>query len=126
MLMQEDTKGRERVRKKNWRELEIWNSPTLLGPAEAFISGVMITAADTDVYPLLDLGIYFGEDEDDEQMEQGESDQQDHLSYLVVANDQDDTFDNVDTESLLVEITSGNVRTCLAWRRMWICLESVR
>jgi len=41
-------------------------------------------------------------------MEQEDSrDDQDNLSYLVVANDQDDAFDNVDTETLLAEMSAG-------------------
>ncbi|KAG0044708.1 Serine/threonine-protein phosphatase 4 regulatory subunit 1 [Gryganskiella cystojenkinii] len=58
---------------------------------------------------MADLGIYFGEDEDDTQMELDEDrDGQDDLSYLVVANDQDDSFDNVDTETLLAEMTNDS------------------
>ncbi|KAI1315935.1 Serine/threonine-protein phosphatase 4 regulatory subunit 1 [Mortierella claussenii] len=46
------------------------------------------------------LGLYFGEDEDDTQLEQEDKD----LSYLVLSNDQDDAFDSVDTETLLAEM----------------------
>ncbi|KAG0204221.1 Serine/threonine-protein phosphatase 4 regulatory subunit 1 [Mortierella sp. NVP41] len=46
-----------------------------------------------------DLGIYFGEDEDDAQMEQDDKE----LDYLVLANEQDDTFD---TETLLTEMSA--------------------
>ncbi|KAF9189579.1 Serine/threonine-protein phosphatase 4 regulatory subunit 1 [Haplosporangium sp. Z 11] len=54
--------------------------------------------------PYNNLGLYFGEDEDDTQMEQEDKD----LSYLVLANDQDDVFDSVDTESLLAEMSEDS------------------
>ncbi|KAF9350522.1 Serine/threonine-protein phosphatase 4 regulatory subunit 1 [Mortierella sp. AD094] len=50
----------------------------------------------------LHLGLYFGGDEDDTQLEQDDKD----LSYLVLANDQDDTFESIDTETLLAEMSA--------------------
>ncbi|KAG0203378.1 Serine/threonine-protein phosphatase 4 regulatory subunit 1 [Mortierella sp. GBA30] len=55
---------------------------------------------------MADLGLYFGVDEDDIQLEQEEDKD---LSYLVLSNDQndqDDAFDNVDTETLLAEMST--------------------
>ncbi|KAF9574249.1 Serine/threonine-protein phosphatase 4 regulatory subunit 1 [Mortierella alpina] len=51
----------------------------------------------------VNLGLYFGEDEDDAQMEQEDKD----LSYLELSNEQDDAFDSVDTETLLAEMAAG-------------------
>ncbi|KAG9319868.1 hypothetical protein KVV02_006941 [Mortierella alpina] len=51
---------------------------------------------------MADLGLYFGEDEDDAQMEQEDKD----LSYLELSNEQDDTFESVDTETLLAEMSA--------------------
>ncbi|KAF9997675.1 Serine/threonine-protein phosphatase 4 regulatory subunit 1, partial [Entomortierella chlamydospora] len=48
------------------------------------------------------LGLYFGGDEDDTQLEQDDKD----LSYLVLANDQDDSFESIDTETLLAEMSA--------------------
>ncbi|KAF8922772.1 hypothetical protein BGZ52_011011, partial [Haplosporangium bisporale] len=53
---------------------------------------------------LLDLGLYFG-DEDDEQLEQEDK----ALSYLVLNNDQDDSFDPVDTENLLAQMSGDSL-----------------
>ncbi|KAF9190562.1 Serine/threonine-protein phosphatase 4 regulatory subunit 1, partial [Haplosporangium sp. Z 767] len=52
------------------------------------------------------LGLYFGE-EDEEQLVQEDK----ALSYLVLANDQDDAFDPVDTENLLAQMSSGPLIT---------------
>ena len=52
-----------------------------------------------------DLGLYFGDEEDDEQLEQEDK----ALSYLVLATDQDDAFDPVDTENLLAQMGHGTV-----------------
>jgi len=54
-------------------------------------------------HPRTDLGLYFG-DEDEEQLEQEDK----ALSYLVLATDQDDAFDPVDTENLLAQMSAGN------------------
>jgi len=54
----------------------------------------------------LDLGLYFG-DEDDEQLEQEDK----ALSYLVLNNDQDDSFDPVDTENLLAQMSGGTYQS---------------
>lgn len=51
----------------------------------------------------LDLGLHFGEDEDDTQIEQEDKD----LSYLVLAGEQEDSYDVVDTETLLAEMATG-------------------
>ncbi|KAF9429043.1 hypothetical protein BGZ76_001928 [Entomortierella beljakovae] len=49
------------------------------------------------------LGLYFGgEDEDDTQLDQDDK----NLSYLVLANDQDDSFESIDTEALLAEMSA--------------------
>ncbi|KAF9401174.1 hypothetical protein BGZ94_005292, partial [Podila epigama] len=53
---------------------------------------------------MADLGLYFG-DEDDEQLEQEDK----ALSYLVLNNDQDDSFDPVDTENLLAQMSSDSL-----------------
>ncbi|KAI8597809.1 armadillo-type protein [Dissophora ornata] len=52
---------------------------------------------------MADLGLYFGqdEDEDDAQLEQEDK----NLSYLVLSSDQDDAFDGIDTETLLAEMS---------------------
>lgn len=64
--------------------------------------------ANTDTIRLLitdqlDLGLHFGEDEDDTQLEQEDKD----LSYLVLAGEQEDSYDVVDTETLLAEMATG-------------------
>ncbi|KAF9094108.1 Serine/threonine-protein phosphatase 4 regulatory subunit 1, partial [Mortierella sp. AM989] len=51
------------------------------------------------------LGLYFGEDEDDTQLEQDDKD----LSYLVIANDLDESFESIDTETLLAEMSAEPV-----------------
>ncbi|KAG0350504.1 Serine/threonine-protein phosphatase 4 regulatory subunit 1, partial [Podila minutissima] len=53
---------------------------------------------------MADLGLYFGE-EDDEQLEQDDK----ALSYLVLNNDQDDSFDPVDTENLLAQMSGDSL-----------------
>ncbi|KAG0347640.1 hypothetical protein BG004_007273 [Podila humilis] len=53
---------------------------------------------------MADLGMYFG-DEDDEQLEQEDK----ALSYLVLNNDQDDSFDPVDTENLLAQMSGDSL-----------------
>ncbi|KAF9348853.1 Serine/threonine-protein phosphatase 4 regulatory subunit 1 [Mortierella sp. NVP85] len=51
---------------------------------------------------MADLGLHFGEDEDDTQIEQEDKD----LSYLVLASEQEDSYDVVDTETLLAEMAT--------------------
>ncbi|KAF9953254.1 Serine/threonine-protein phosphatase 4 regulatory subunit 1 [Mortierella alpina] len=53
---------------------------------------------------MADLGLYFGED-DEEQLAQEDK----ALSYLVLANEQDDSFDPVDTENLLAQMSAGSL-----------------
>ncbi|GJJ75307.1 serine/threonine-protein phosphatase 4 regulatory subunit 1 [Entomortierella parvispora] len=53
---------------------------------------------------MADLGLYFG-DEDEEQLEQENK----ALSYLVLATDQDDAFDPVDTENLLAQMSAESL-----------------
>ncbi|KAG9319794.1 hypothetical protein KVV02_005318 [Mortierella alpina] len=53
---------------------------------------------------MADLGLYFGED-DEEQLAQEDK----ALSYLVLANEQDDSFDPVDTENLLAQMSAGSI-----------------
>ncbi|KAF9193931.1 hypothetical protein BGZ49_003231, partial [Haplosporangium sp. Z 27] len=50
---------------------------------------------------MADLGLYFGDEEDEEQIAQEDK----ALSYLVLSNDQDDSFDPVDTEGLLAQMS---------------------
>ncbi|KAF9977153.1 hypothetical protein BGZ65_007525, partial [Modicella reniformis] len=54
-------------------------------------------------FDCLDLGLHLGDNnEDDTQLEQEDK----SLSYLVLANDQDDSYDIIDTESLLAEMSA--------------------
>ncbi|KAF9157401.1 Serine/threonine-protein phosphatase 4 regulatory subunit 1 [Actinomortierella ambigua] len=50
---------------------------------------------------MADLGVYFGDDDTD-QLEQEDK----ALEYLELSNEQDDTFDPVDTENLLAQMSS--------------------
>lgn len=70
-----------------------------------------------------DLGLYFG-DEDEEQLEQEDK----ALSYLVLATDQDDAFDPVDTENLLAQMSAGKPfafslasHVSVVYRTMYLC-----
>lgn len=47
--------------------------------------------------------MYFGEEDEDQLMQEDKA-----LSYLVLASEQDDAFDPVDTENLLAQLSAGN------------------
>ncbi|KAF9897128.1 hypothetical protein BX616_006139, partial [Lobosporangium transversale] len=50
------------------------------------------------------LGLYFGDEDDDQLVQEDKA-----LSYLVLANEQDDAFDPVDTEKLLAQMSAGSL-----------------
>lgn len=53
----------------------------------------------------VDLGLYFAEEEEEQLAQEDKA-----LSLLVMSTDQDDTFDPVDTEDLLAQMSSGRRR----------------
>ncbi|KAF9349109.1 hypothetical protein BGX26_012567 [Mortierella sp. AD094] len=54
---------------------------------------------------MADLGLYFGDEEDEEQLAQEDK----ALSYLVLSNEQDDAFDPVETEDLLAQMSTDSL-----------------
>ncbi|KAG0303538.1 Serine/threonine-protein phosphatase 4 regulatory subunit 1 [Dissophora globulifera] len=55
---------------------------------------------------MADLGLYFGEDDEDQLVPEDKA-----LSYLVLGGEQDDSFDPVDTENLLAQMSTGSLLT---------------
>ncbi|KAK5799292.1 armadillo-type protein [Linnemannia elongata] len=53
---------------------------------------------------MADLGLYFAEEEEEQLAQEDKA-----LSLLVMSTDQDDTFDPVDTEDLLAQMSSGSI-----------------
>ncbi|KAG0223007.1 hypothetical protein BGX31_008754 [Mortierella sp. GBA43] len=55
---------------------------------------------------MADLGLYFGEEDEDQLTQEDKA-----LSYLVLSSEQDDAFDPVDTENLLAQLSAGSLIT---------------
>ncbi|KAF9083641.1 hypothetical protein BGX23_011256, partial [Mortierella sp. AD031] len=53
---------------------------------------------------MADLGLYFGEEEEEQLVQEDKA-----LSYLVMSTDQDDSFDPVDTEKLLAQMSADSL-----------------